>query len=125
MPLPRPRPISEPSLQRYQQLADILLALETVMRQQGLWSSERPPASALASTEPFCIDTLDFNQWLQFVFVERLKIMIEAQTPLPENSGIVAIAEEFYRGAGFDAAPIIQVLADFDRLIGGDGLDLN
>ena len=110
-------------MQRYQQLADILLALEAAMRQQGLWATERPSESALQSTEPFCIDTLDFNQWLQFIFIERLKVILETQVPLPQNSGIVAIAEEFYKGAAFNAAPIIGVLADFDRLIADHGLD--
>jgi len=87
------------------------------MRQHQLWLSEEPPQEALQSTQPFCFDTLSFNQWLQFVFIARLHQIIEFQNPLPQRSGIVAIAEENFKGAGFDASSIIRCLFKFDALI--------
>lgn len=59
------------------QLADCLLRIEMELRQLQLWEQERPPEEAFASTEPFCIDTLAFTQWLQFVFLERMSVLIE------------------------------------------------
>jgi len=109
--------VNKPQQHTYSELADILLALETVLREQSLWQAEPPPAEALLSQQPFCIDTLDFNQWLQFVFIERVKVLIEAQAPLPGNSNIVAMAEECYKGADFDSSSILSVLSEFDQLI--------
>lgn len=87
------------------------------MRQHQLWLSEGPSQEALQSTQPFCFDTLSFTQWLQFVFIARLHQIIEFQKPLPQRSGIVAIAEENFKGASFDATAIIRCLFKFDMLI--------
>ena len=43
-----------------------------------LWEKVSPSAAALASDEPFCIDTLTFPQWLQFIFLPTLYRMLEA-----------------------------------------------
>ena len=47
---------------------DALNALELGLRDLGLWSDARPEPEALASTMPFCYDTLELEQWLQFIF---------------------------------------------------------
>ena len=65
------------------QVADCLLNIEMELRQLGLWESEPPPDEAFQSAQPFCIDTLEFTQWLQFVFVERMKIIIEPSSAVP------------------------------------------
>ena len=43
---------------------DALNALELGLRDLGLWSDVRPDPEALASTMPFCYDTLELEQWL-------------------------------------------------------------
>ena len=103
----------------YSCLADIILELEIALRQNQLWETEPPSSHALQSQQPFCFDTLRFSQWLQFVFIARLKSMIEGCEPLPQRSAIVAIAEENFRGVHYDASRIIRCLADFDALIEG------
>ena len=101
----------------FEQLADIILELEAVLREYALWETLPPPPEALSSQQPFCFDTLRFTQWLQFVFVERLKDIIESSGALPTRSGIVPIAEENFKGVSYDARRIIRVLAQFDSLI--------
>lgn len=101
----------------YSHLADIILELEMALRQHQLWESESPSPNALQSQQPFCFDTLRFSQWLQFVFIARLQNIIEIQAPLPQSSGIVAIAEENFKGVSYDASTIIHCLAQFDALI--------
>ena len=49
-------------------IVDALNALELGLRELGLWSDARPKAEHLASTMPFCYDTLELEQWLQFIF---------------------------------------------------------
>ena len=79
-------------------LADQLLLIERELRVLGMWSSEAPSAEALASQQPFCVDTLDFEAWLQWLFLPRMKQLLEMAGPLPAASGIRPMAEERYRG---------------------------
>lgn len=101
----------------YADLADRLLAIEQSLRDMGLWESESPPPEALQSTQPFCIDTLDFHQWLQFVFIERVQVMIALGESLPAQSGIAPLAEEWFKQREEYPASLIRALRDIDRLI--------
>ena len=42
-------------------IADVLLEVEATLRTHGLWDRKRPPTEALGSEQPFCIDTLRFE----------------------------------------------------------------
>ncbi|BBM00322.1 YqcC family protein [Microbulbifer sp. GL-2] len=98
----------------YSEVADQLLQLEGELRRLELWQGEAPPAEALASTEPFCVDTLTLPQWLQFIFLPRMQMMIEQEVPLPRECGIAPIAEEFFKGRG-GAAELVAILEAIDQ----------
>ncbi len=51
----------------------LLTALEHELQQRQLWQDILPPDEALASSEPFCVDTLTFPQWLQFIFIPKMR----------------------------------------------------
>lgn len=99
------------------QIADQLLLIERALRVQGWWDATPPSEGALASQEPFCVDTLDFAQWLQWIFLPRMKAIIEAGADLPAVSGILPMAEHVYGANNRAAAELLQALGDFDRLI--------
>lgn len=101
------------------QVADSLLQIEMELRKLGLWETERPSAEALQSTKPFCIDTLEFHQWVQFVFVEKMVVIIEQEHPLPAVSGIAPMAEEYFRGRPESGDGLVQALEEIDRLLSG------
>ena len=101
------------------QVADCLLGIEMELRQLGLWEIERPPADAFQSTEPFCLDTLTFTQWVQFVFLERMKLIVENDHPLPAVSGIAPMAEEYFRGRPESGLRLIRELEAVDQLLSG------
>ncbi len=101
------------------QVADSLLQIEMELRQLGLWEAERPSEEALQSTQPFCIDTLEFTQWLQFVFVVRMKVIIEQGHPLPAVSGMAPMAEEYFRARPESGQGLIQALEEIDQLLSG------
>lgn len=65
-------------------VADSLLQIEIELRRLDAWESEPPSPEALQSAQPFAVDTLEFTQWLQFVFVSRMKALIEGGHPLPQ-----------------------------------------
>ncbi|MBA1275259.1 YqcC family protein [Stutzerimonas azotifigens] len=98
-------------------IADQLLLIERELRLLGMWSPAPPTTEALASQEPFCVDTLRLEEWLQWIFLPRMKVILEQGQPLPRVSGIREMAEEVYRQQPLEVAALIEALADFDRLI--------
>ena len=104
---------------RYALLADQLLLIERELRQQQWWAESPPSAEALASVEPFCVDTMAFEHWLQWVFLVRMKAIIEQGMTLPEVSGIRPMAEMAFQGRLAQARALLTLLEGFDQLIGG------
>ncbi|HEY1029080.1 MAG TPA: YqcC family protein [Pseudomonas sp.] len=98
-------------------LAEQLLLIERELRALGWWQDEAPGAEALASQEPFCVDTLRFEQWLQWIFLPRMKQLLEADAQLPSVSGIQAMAEMVYQQQPEVARRLQALLGEFDRLI--------
>jgi len=68
---------------RLSDVAQQLLLIERELRVLGLWASAPPSPVALASAEPFCVDTLEFEEWLQWIFLPRMKAILEDNQPLP------------------------------------------
>lgn len=101
------------------QVAELLIDIEAELRQLGLWERQSPPAEALASEQPFCIDTLTLPQWLQFIFLPRLYWLLEQDTALPERCGIAPLAEEYFRGTGLASAGLEQTLLRMDEVLSG------
>jgi len=104
---------------RVADLADQLLLIERELRMQGWWASQAPDSQALSSQVPFCVDTLAFEQWLQWIFLPRMKHMLESAAPLPTVSGIQPMAEQVYGGQLVKARELIRLLGEFDQLIVG------
>ena len=102
---------------RVAQLAEQLLLIERELRVLGWWQSEAPSAEALASQEPFCVDSLTFEQWLQWIFLPRMKQLLETGADLPSVSGIQAMAEMVYREQPGVARRLLELLGEFDRLL--------
>ena len=95
----------------------MLDALEAELRSAYLWNAEKPSEEDLSSIEPFAVDKLSFNQWLQFIFIQRLRAICDQKGSLPEVCSISPMAEEFYQAKKVDASKIIKLLASIDDLI--------
>jgi len=104
-------------IDRYYKLADILLDMEAQLRFLELWEYDAPTDDALKSQEPFCVDTLRFTQWVQFVLIARLKILIEEQAPLPKTSNISNYAVEALNGVDFSTNEILRLIKDLDAVL--------
>ncbi len=99
------------------EVAEILIDIEAQLRQLSLWDRVPPSSRALASTEPFCIDTLSLPQWLQFVFLPTVYQMLEEDAALPERCAITPMAEEHFRGSKLATADLLAALRRIDRLL--------
>ena len=98
-------------------IADVLLEVEAILRTSGKWDRCQPPEGALLSSQPFCIDTLSFEQWLQWIFLPRMKQILEYKKPLPVKSGIFVYAQEQLGKGDPPAGKLLSLVKRFDDLI--------
>jgi len=101
----------------YGRLAGLLMDMEQELRRLDLWQTQSPSEEALASTEPFAVNQLPFDQWLQFIFLPRMRGLVDTKAPLPEQCSIAPMAEEFFKAQEIDGATVVTVLATIDQLI--------
>lgn len=101
------------------EIASLLINVESELRRMKLWSAQLPSDEALASKQPFAIDTLTLPEWIQFIFLPRMQALVEARAPLPERCAIAPIAEEYFRGGTLPVEPLLAVLAEIDAVLGG------
>lgn len=106
--------------ERYHLIADLLLAIEQEMRHIGLWEESCPPAEDLASTVPFCHDTLEFTQWLQWVFLQRMRQLLEDNADLPTVCDIHPLAEHSFLELSQQTERLLQLIARIDNAISTD-----
>lgn len=78
-------------------VASALMDIEYQLRQTHLWETTAPTQEALSSTLPFCVDTLAFNQWLQFVLLPAFAQLLNTESELPKACNILSMAEEQYK----------------------------
>jgi len=99
------------------EVAEVLIDIEAQLRQLGQWHKVRPTTEALASDQPFCVDTLTLPQWLQFIFLPTLYAMLDEGQALPERCGIAPMAEEYFRGTGLRSNELVAALLRIDELL--------
>ena len=105
-------------MQQWHVLVDHLLALHRELQELGLWSELPPSSAALASREPFCVDTLAFEGWLQWVFIPRMAQIIESGGAIPAGCNIQPMGEEAFAHLGRRAAELVAILERIDRVAG-------
>lgn len=98
-------------------VANALFDLEAQLRVLGIWEEQSPSPEALSSTEPFCVDTLTLPQWLQFVFLPRMQMLLDAEQPLPQACSIAPMAQEYFKGRESTFSPLIEVLERVDLAV--------
>lgn len=101
------------------QCRQLLQLIEQELKQAGLWSRQAPSAQALASTAPFCCDSMPFEHWLQFVFLARMHALLDGGLPLPAQICLCPMAEEAWKNHGSQVHTLINRIADLDELLSG------
>ena len=95
----------------------LLEELEQELRRQNVWLAMPPSAEAMASTTPFCMDTMTFSQWLQWFFVPRVRAIIEQGAALPSGSNIKPYAEEALKVERLEMDKLLELMDQFDQLM--------
>ncbi len=105
------------SMTIYLQAQQLLTAIEAELQNTALWNNVKPSADALASTAPFCIDTMPFTDWLQFIFLDKMTQLVVMQVPLPANMAIHPMAEEAFKAVTADTRELLALILSFDLLL--------
>lgn len=98
------------------QLHSLLIEIEQELKAQNLWQDEMPSAEALASQEPFAVDTLSFENWLQFILLPRMRHLLDNAAPLPASCHITEMAEMVWTEHG-ERLQLLTLLRQFDNTI--------
>ena len=107
----------------HEQLLEHLRELESELQVQRLWGTAAPSAQAMASQLPFMYDTLQLHEWLQWVFLPRLRALIEARGSLAFPCNIHPLAEhEWLERQDFDKQHLLTLLSRIDRVLNNGNL---
>lgn len=96
-------------------IAQTLSAITLEMQHLGLWDDIAPSSEKLASKLPFCVDTLTFSQWLQWVMFPKLFVIIETQAPLPSKSNMSVMAEQALKSEPADTDKLLAHITQLDK----------
>lgn len=104
-------------------LSGLLDSLQKELSENDLWETEIPSPEALSSEEPFCIDTLNLTQWIQWIFIPKLSYLIENKMTLPDYSAVHEIAEEAFKGMDTNMEHIKSLIKKIDETISSEKTD--
>ncbi len=96
----------------------LLNELELALKQCQLWQDIAPSEEALASQQPFAIDTLAPHEWLQWVFIERMRALLNAGQRLPQGFEIAPYFEECWKDSP-QYTSILLTLRQIDEVARG------
>lgn len=99
------------------QVRQCLLAIEQSMRDLALWQSAPPEPEAFTSVEPFCVDSMQAEEWLQWVFLPRMYALLDVGAPLPTRFAITPYFEEALKHREPVCLPLLVVLQRLDNML--------
>ncbi|CAI1088363.1 YqcC family protein [Serratia ficaria] len=104
----------------HNQVRHSLQAIEQSMRDLGLWQAAPPEPEALASPEPFCVDTMPAEAWLQWVFLPRMHALLDAEAPLPTRFALTPYFELALKDNDPNCLPLLVLLQRLDLMLNKD-----
>lgn len=93
-----------------------LRLIEAEMQRLGLWKTTPPTAAAFDSETPFFADTMDFENWLQWVLLQRFDALLDTGAALPASCSIAPMAEHLWKEQGGERTPLLALLEQLDAL---------
>jgi uncharacterized protein YqcC (DUF446 family) len=107
-----------------QEVTAKIAEIEDEIKAVGLWQGEPLRAEQYDFHKAFAMDTMTFAQWLQFVFIPRVKAIVEAGGGFPSKSEVGAQAfREFvmWPSCGdVDTERLLKLLNEFDSMFGSE-----
>lgn len=95
----------------------VLELLEAEMRAVNWWQDVPPSVQQLSSTQPFCVDTLRFSEWLQWVYTPKMHAFMNQTGRLPKQSGLHPIAQEAWKQTPENTVRLLAVVKLLDAIV--------
>jgi uncharacterized protein YqcC (DUF446 family) len=90
--------------------------IEEEMKRIGYWQNDPLRPEQYQFRMAFGMDTMAFSQWLQFIFIPRVKSMLETGEKFPRDSQNAAQAVREFDGDD-NAYKLCGLLSEFDEII--------
>ncbi|GAL27998.1 hypothetical protein YqcC [Vibrio variabilis] len=92
----------------------LLIELKQLLKKHSLWQQQSPDVTALGSQQPFAVDTLEPHEWLQWIFIERMEVLLQSGSELPKGFEITPYFEEVWKQRS-ELNEILLVLKQIDE----------
>lgn len=113
----RPRPPSKKQVDKRRRLGELADDVEAEMRRLGWWQDDPPSEETVLVGGAFGQQTVGFTQWLQVVFVKRLRQAASGEIPIPSSSSVSTMAVREFDGYPEDLDRLMDLLHEVDRLV--------
>jgi uncharacterized protein YqcC (DUF446 family) len=100
----------------YEQALLLAYAIEEELKHLNRWSEKTLPNSTFENMGAFGMNTMAFEQWIQFVLLERLHDIIKTKGDFPKNSHLATYAVRNFDGDP-EADKLQDLLSRLDTLI--------
>lgn len=84
--------------------------LEAILKKYQVWEDVSPNSKALASTAPFAVDSLSPIQWLQWIFIPKMRALALSQN-LPATLEISPYFEQTLTNHPYQKEIVQQTLS--------------
>ncbi len=91
----------------------IIAEIEAEMHRIGLWQAEPLQPEQYQFSKAFAMDTMTFSQWLQFIFIPRVRDRA-ASGIFPSTSQVSIQAIREFEGVP-EASHLVTLLSKFDK----------
>lgn len=88
--------------------------IEMELHRLDLWETSSPSVTALASQLPFALDTLTPSQWLQWVFLPKMRTLLVTEETLLNDFSLFPYFEETLED--YPATTLLALIQQIDQL---------
>lgn len=89
--------------------------VEVELKRIGYWRDEPLPPEMYQFTQAFAMDTMPFAYWLQFIFIPRVRSLVESGGQFPPTSMVATQAIREFDGLP-ETDHLVSTLSGFDAL---------
>lgn len=104
-------------MNHYNAVSEQLARIEALLACYQYWQKSAPSPDRLTSNQPFCLDTLQPYEWLQWVLIPRMQRLIADHAPLPANVMITPYYEMVLAPDCPARDALLKILGEFDALL--------
>ncbi|WP_076408144.1 YqcC family protein [Shewanella sp. UCD-KL12] len=101
---------------RYEATSHMLYKIENELKNHALWSDQAPSIEAMADTSPFSVETMPFENWVQFIFLPKMRSLINAKRELPSSIAIAPMASHLWNHKA-ELQTLITVFEELDKFL--------